>query len=190
MDKIKLLILAIMVFIALLVFNFLMFKAFMHQTDEVKRLSSNIEALRTDVEKGLSKDGKETTTAKQQTLTKGELKEILHDELKSLNIKERDVKQVIITASETKVDVPIDTMIENDTTPNKPEYRYKDEWADLRMDGDSAHIRVKDSLLVANHAKTKKFLWWRWKKYSGKTTIKNYSPYSTITGITTIDVEQ
>lgn len=190
MGKIKSIIIVAVIILLLLAMNIILIKVCVEQGNETKRLSSNIDALRKEMVAGLSKDGKETATIQQQTLTKMELKEIIHDELKTLNIKERDVKQAVITSSVSVVDVPIDTAITKDTATGEKEYQYHDEWCDLRVDADSAHISVKDSLLVLNHAKTRKFLWWKWKKYSGKTTIKNYSPYSHITGITSMDVEQ
>ncbi|MCQ2232129.1 MAG: hypothetical protein MJZ30_09820 [Paludibacteraceae bacterium] len=190
MDKIKGILITILLFVSVVAMFVMTYHLYRQQKVECDRLQSNIEALRGDIERGFSKDNHATATIKQQTLTKSELKEIIHDELKSLDIKERDVKQVIITGEETKADVAIDTIVENDSCPTLPEYRYADKWVDLRVDGDSAHIKVRDSLLIANHAKTRRFLWWTWKRYSGKTTIKNYSPYSEITSVTSIDVEQ
>lgn len=166
----------------LVIIAFCLSKALNAQKADNERLQSNIEALRGEIEKGFSKDGKETTIVKQQTLTKSELKEIIHEELSSLGIKERDVKQAITIAEKQKVDVHLDSV-------NVNQIGYKDSWIDITICGDSAHISGRDSLLIINHAKTKKFLWWTWKRYSGKTTIKNYSPYSHITGIESIDVE-
>lgn len=190
MDKLKGIAIVLLVIVALVAMNITAFMMYRNQKTESERLKSNIEALRGDIIREISKDSRNTATIQQQTLTKSELKDIIHEELKSLNIKERDVRQVIVTGSQSKIDVPIDTIVPNDTTPTRPEYRYHDKWVDAKMDGDSAHIVVRDSLLVANHARTRRFLWWTWKRYTGKTTIKNYSPYSTITSITSIDVEQ
>lgn len=183
----KSLITNILVLIAMILMIIVMYCGFVSQKQENARLSSNIDAMRSEMARGFSKDGKETATIKQQTLTKGELKEIIHDELKSLNIKERDVKQVIMTGSETKADI---ALVADTADTTRKEYSYSDQWLDLCVTEDSAHVLVRDSLLIANHAKTRRFLWWTWKRYSGKTTIKNYSPYTRITGMTSIDVEQ
>lgn len=186
----KNIIIGVLVFVALIVTNIVMFKCYNSQRIENERLSSNIEAMRSDIIREISKDGKQTATISQQTLTKSELREILHEELKSMGIKERDVKQVINAGTESVADVPLTPSVTTEDTTSKREYKYNDEWIDLCVTGDSAHIEVRDSLLIANHAKTRRFLWWTWKRYSGKTTIKNYSPYSKITGIESIDIEK
>lgn len=157
-----------------------------NQRDEIHRLESNIEAMRSDLSTRLAKDGKKVTESKVQTLTADEIRGILREELKSLDVKARDVKNITILADEKSAKIKIDTVILRDTLPI---YKYRDRWIDLCVDGDSADIKVYDSLMIVNYAKTRRFLWWTWKKYSGKTAVKSHNPYSTITTLETIVTE-
>ena len=182
----KFVLFAAIAWIILLGVLFFMLSRMRSQSLNIERLESNISAMADEVSRGLSSDNKNTATIKQQTLTKEELKEVLQAELKTLDIKARDVKNVTNIITESKVAVQVDTVVKIDTLV---EYSYKDAWVDIAINQDSAKIACRDSLLVVNHAKTKRFLWWTWKRYSGKTTIKNYSPYTYIENINSIDVE-
>lgn len=186
MNSKRILIILLFAWIVLLATLFLLLQRMQKQSLNIERLESNISAMQADLEKGVSADGKEIATIKQQTLTKEELKEILQEELKTINVKARDVKNLTNIVTESQVAVKVDTVVKIDTLV---EYRYKDAWVDIAINQDSAKIACKDSLLIVNHAKTKRFLWWTWKRYSGKTTIKNYSPYTHIESIESIDVE-
>lgn len=157
------------------------------QSDEISRLHSNIEAMRADLRTFVTKDGKNAAEAKEKTLTKEEVRDIFKAELATLDANVRDIKKITILATEKQATVRFDTIIQRDTLP--PLYTYEDKWIKLRVEGDSANIQCFDSLMVVSHAKTKKFLWWTWKRYSGKTTVKSYSPYTTITAIEATDVK-
>lgn len=182
-------VIVVVAFVALLfgAMAWLFSRAMSRQQETIERLESNIKSLTTEMSIDRSKDGKQTATILQQTLTKAEIKELLHEELKSLSIKERDVKQATTIASENKAVVKLDTVLIHDTLRA---YEYYDDWLQISVINDSAKVSVFDSILVVNHAKTRKFLWWTWKRYSGKTTIKNYSPYSTIRTINAIEIEK
>ena len=181
-DTLMMILLTILLVLVIVLFFFSTIK----NCQNTKRLESNIEALRTEMVEKKSTDGKETATAKQQTLTRSELKEIMKEELSTLNIKARDVKQVANIAERQNFVFRVDTVRIHDTIM---QYRYKDDWIDFSLTGDSANISARDCLLVVNHARTRKFLWWTIRRYSGQTTIKNYSPYTKIEAITTIDIE-
>lgn len=162
-------------------------RAMLQQRDEIQRLESNIKALTTEIVRAQSKDGKETATVLQKTLTKAEIRQILHEELSSLGIKERDVKQATTISEESRAEVKLVPVVVHDTVRR---YEFDDPWLHISVNGDSAKVSVFDSILVVNHAKTRKFLWWKWKQYSGKTTIKNYSPYSSIMTIEALQIDE
>lgn len=155
-------------------------------SNTIERLESNVTAMRGEMERNTSKDGKETASVGIQTLTKSELRDVMREELKTLSIKPRDVRSATTIESQNTANVRFDTVVLRDTIR---EYRYTDDWITLVCTKDSAHVVCRDCLLVVNHCKTRKFLWWTIRKYSGKTTIKNYSPYSTIEGINSVNAE-
>lgn len=160
---------------------------YVKRKNEIKRLESNIKALQTEVVRSKTTDGKNAYTAKAVTLTKSELKEdkAKRDLLKTMNIKPRDVKFMTQATVAAEYNVKLrDTVIDTVVC-----YRYSDAWVDISINDDSASIQTRDSITIVNHAKTKKFLWWTWKKYTGETTVKNYSPYSTITTLVTTNIE-
>lgn len=160
---------------------------YVKRKNEIKRLESNIKALQTEVVRSKTTDGKNAYTAKAVTLTKSELKEdkAKRDELKTMNIKPRDVKSMTQATVAAEYNVKLrDTVIDTVVC-----YRYSDAWVDININDDSASIQTRDSITIVNHAKTKRFLWWTWKKYTGETTVKNYSPYSTITTLVTTNIE-
>ena len=186
--KIKLFVITLLLLLIWLAFTAFLLSAVRRNNQTIERLESNISAIQSAI---VIDTAKHTANVKQQTLTKSELKEVIHSELKSLNIKERDVNQAISTQTETRIVVKTDTVREiifgRDTTN---EYEYHDNWVDVQAGKDSIRIASRDSILIINHAKTRKFLWWTWKKYSGETTVKNYSPYTQIVGMTSIYVEK
>lgn len=153
----------------------------------IERLESNIVAMQSSLERSISTDGKNVAESKAQTLTATELKKAIAEELKTINVKARDVKSVSTIQTNNIANVKTDTVILHDTVV---EYRYDDEWITLRIDADSAHIACRDCLLVVNHCRTRKFLWWTIRRYSGKTTIKNYSPYSTVKTVEYVEVDK
>lgn len=152
----------------------------------IERLQSNIEAMRTDLKRNISTDGKQTAEVKVQTLTKEEIRQAMKEELKTLDIKARDVKNATTLQTQNVAAVKIDTIILRDTVV---EYQYRDNWIDLKVNADSALIACRDCLLIVSHCRTRKFLWWTIRRYSGKTTVKNYSPYSTIQTIESIQAD-
>ena len=167
---------------------------------ENKRLKSNIETLTGEVKHFQTTDGKNTAQVKTLTLTTSELKKQnaqLVSELKTMNVKPREVKNIQQVGIQAKYEIQLvkkDTVI-YDTIPML-EYSYKDDWIKFEalcpLTGDTckATIITHDSLLIAQHSKTRKFLCWTWKRYSGQATVKNYNPYSQIRSIRNIDIEK
>jgi len=167
---------------------------------ENKRLKSNIETLTSEVKHFQTTDNKNAAQVKTLTLTTTELKEQnaqLVSELKTMNIKPREVKNIQQVSTQAQYEVQLvkkDTLIFD--TVQVTTYKYADDWIKFEalcpLTGDTckAKIVTHDSLLIAQHSKTKKILWWTWKRYSGQATVKNYNPYSQIRSIKNIDIEK
>ncbi len=172
--------------------------------NENKRLTSNVTALTSEIHTFKTKDGKQSAEVKTLTLTVSELKEqneAYVRELKTLDIKARDVKAIQEIGTVSTYSVPLtkytpdfkEQFRQADSVFNA-RYHHSDEWINIDVkcwiDTCQANIQVRDSILVIQHAKTRRFLFWTWKKYSGTTTIKNYNPYSSTQQITSITIEK
>ena len=180
--------------------NICLFKALMNAKNEKSRLKSNIETLTSEVQHFQTADGKNAAQVKTLTLTTAEFKEQnaqLVAELKTMRIKPRDVKNIQQISIQAQYEVQLvkkDSVIFD--TVQVTAYKYADDWINFQAlcppigDTCTAKIITCDSLLIAHHSKTRKFLFWTWKRYSGQATVKNYNPYSQIRSITNIDIEK
>ena len=187
LDK-SFLMLSLLLFISVLIIVCL-FQELITKNSINKRLQSNIETLTSQVVKFRTSDGKNAAQVKTLTLTTSELKEQnknLVSELKTMHIKPRDVKNIQQLSTEAKYEIQLikkDTVIFD--TIQAIKYTYTDDWIAINAicptnDTCTASIVTRDSLLIIQHSKTRKILFWTWKKYSGQATVKNYNPYSEI----------
>jgi len=192
------LMLSLFLFIAVLIIVCLS-SELINKSSENSRLQSNIKVLTSEVQQFKTKDGKNAAQVKTLTLTTSELKEQntqLVSELKTMRIKPRDVKNIQQISTEAKYEVQLvkkDTVIYD--TIQAIKYTYTDDWITVNAicpanDTCTASIVTRDSLLIVLHCKTRKILFWTWKKYSGQATVKNYNPYSEIVSIKNIDIEK
>lgn len=177
-----------------------LFTGLIAKNNENKRLQSNIEMLTSEVKHFETTDRKNAAQVKTLTLTVSELKEQniqLATELKTMNVKLRDAKNIQQISTQAQYEIQLikkDSIIFD--TVQVATYKYADDWISFEAicptigDTCTAKIATQDSILIVQHSKTKKFLWWTWKKYSGQTTVKNYNPYSEIRSIRNIDIEK
>jgi len=188
--------LSLLLFVAVLICACLIMALVSTQNDK-RRLKYNIETLTSQVVKFRTSDGKNAAQVKTLTLTTSELKEQnaeLVAELKTMSVKPRDVKNIQQVSIETKYEIQFvkkDTVIFD--TVRATTYKYANEWISfdaICQDTCNAHIVTRDSLLIVQHCKTKKFLFWTYKRYSGQATVKNYNPYSVILSLRNIDIEK
>lgn len=197
LDK-SFLMLSLLLFISVLIIVCL-FQELITKNSINKRLQSNIETLTSQVVKFRTSDGKNAAQVKTLTLTTSELKEQnknLVSELKTMHIKPRDVKNIQQLSTEAKYEIQLikkDTVIFD--TIQAIKYTYTDDWIAINAicptnDTCTASIVTRDSLLIIQHSKTRKILFWTWKKYSGQATVKNYNPYSEIISIRNINIEK
>lgn len=163
--------------------------------DEIKRLTSNQDALFGDLTRYATSDSLQAARVKTLTLTLSELKEsnsALRSNISDLNVKLRDVKTATLLNQEAHYSVPVhDTtvIIHHDTiTEAMPAVAYSDKWLSLLVSDGKADVHTRDSIVLVRHSRTKKILFWTIRKYSGEITVKNYNPYSTIDAITTVDI--
>jgi cell division protein FtsB len=190
----------ILLFIISSAVNFCVSTDLMRKYRENKRLKANIETLKSEVKRFKTTDNKNAAQVKTLTLTKTELKKQnaeLVSELKTMNVKPREVKNIQQVSTQTKYEVELvkkDSVIFD--TVQVITYKYADDWIRFEalcpLTGDTckATIITHDSLLIAQHSKTRKFLCWTWKRYSGQATVKNYNPYSEIKSIRNINIEK
>ena len=156
--------------------------------NENKRYFSNMLKMGTDVL--ISKDGLLRSKAELGTmqLTAREfekLNEKQANEIKSLKIRLKDVKNVSTTEIQTIIEVPVTV-----TDTVKQCFEYKDAY--VSVDGclaDSIKVESKDTITVINHIDPKKFLWViRYGVKDVRTTITNKNPYNQITGASSWEV--
>ncbi len=183
-----------------LVMKIWLFAGLIAKNNENKRLQSNIETLTSEVRHFKTADGKNAAQVKTLTLTVSELKEQnaqLMSELKTMSVKPRDVKTIQQISAQAQYEVQIvkkDSVIFD--TIQVVTYKYADDWITFEAlcppigDTCTAKIVTHDSLLIVQHSKTRKFLFWTWKRYSGQATVKNYNPYSEIRSVRNIDIEK
>ena len=165
---------------------------------ENQRLQSNIEVLYSEKKTFQTKDGKNAAQVQTLSHTISELKahnSQLINEIHTLNIKKRDVNAVQQIGSRANYEITVvrDSIVFD--TIYKYSYSYSDEWLSFRAlcnthDSCKVAIHTHDSLLLVQHSKQRRFLWWTWRKFSDQITVKNYNPYSTIQSITSIILEQ
>ena len=169
-----------------------------YQESEILRLKSNNVALSYSLQKIEIEDSLKAVRCKTLTYTIAELRERekeLKQELRKLDLKYNELRNITEIQQEAlysfrmKRDtiVVTDTVFDTDTIYCQS---YSDKWIDYIAIGDSVSIATRDSLTVYKHCRTKKFLWWTCKKYSGEVTVISHNPYVTITGVMDIDIEK
>ncbi|MDR2963465.1 MAG: hypothetical protein LBU90_07540 [Bacteroidales bacterium] len=172
------------------------FRGLIGKSRENARLKNNIEALTSDCLYFVSKDGKNAAEVKSLTLTVSELKAHnaqLAQELATLKIKPKHVHTMaqVSTGAHYTLTLTRDSTVFDTITATR--YHYANEWIIINAlcSGDTCDTEIvtRDSLLVVHHTRVRRFLCFTWNTYSGKTTIKNYNPYSAIQQITSITLK-
>lgn len=119
--------------------------------------------------------------------------------IKSLTAKNRDLAAVNKTQSETIIDLlatPKDTIIVRDSVPIPAvAVHCGDAWYDfdgvLTADEFTGTLRNRDSLLVVESVRYKRFLWWRTKRVRDRLMdVVTLNPHSKIMGVEHIVLEK
>lgn len=195
MKKINLIILCICVVLSLVMYG--LNRTYTRQTNEILRLKNNAEVLNQKITTVKRNDSILAWRNKVLTLTLTEFREKekgIKRDLMHLQLKYKDLNSITKIQAQTLAKFKAQT---RDTIINNVNHidtilvrEYKDRWITYKEIDNNVSITVNDSLIVFRHCKTRKFLWWTCKKYSGEVTITSSNPYTTIKGITTIDIEK
>lgn len=166
---------------------------------EVERLEKNQAALLQDIEYARNKAGDLQATVDALTLRRDELERLLPAyarKIKDMEIRLKEVQSVAavtmetsaaVTATPDTVYVPVP--VPGDPSPAPRRFVYSDAWLDAVIDiGDSARVQVnvRDSLTVLAHREKRKCLFRRPRVI--KYTAVPSSPYTTVTGLTYVEV--
>lgn len=170
-------------------------KALHKRNVTIERLQYNQTALTESLQSYKTESDLSAFYVKRLTQTVSEFKENnskLLQRINDANIKIRDLENVVEFNQQAHYKLQLDTIYMVDTImlTRKAALAYSDKWINVKVVDKQCDITTRDSIIVMNHCKTKKFLWWTWKRYSGQTTIVNANPYSRTQEITTIDIEK
>ena len=166
---------------------------------EVERLEKNQAALLQDIEYTRNKAGDLQATVDALTLRRDELERLLPAyarKIKDMEIRLKEVQSVAAVTMETSAAVTAtpDTIyvpvpVPGDPAPEPRRFVYSDAWLDAVIYiGDSARVQVnvRDSLTVVAHREKRKCLFRRPRVI--KYTAVPSSPYTTVTGLTYVEV--
>lgn len=173
-----------------------------HLTEERDRYKSNTETLMEDVQKFMVSDSLHAARVGSLELTLKEFERYRAEDaslIKQLKAKNRDLEAISKAQSETIVELSTmakDTVILRDSIPIPALALHTgDEW--YRFDGIlegkkfTGTMVSRDSLLIAESVRYKRFLWWKTKRVKDReisATSKN--PHTTIDGLEFITIEK
>ncbi len=188
-------IIVITIMLILVVSVICLVKALHKRNVTIERLQYNQTALSESLQSYKTESDLSAYYVKRLTQTVSEFKEnnaTLLQRLNDAQIKIRDLESVVDFEQKSNYKILLDTvfLIDTITLTRKPTLAYSDKWIDVQIIDNNCNITTRDSIIIINHCKTRKFLFWTWKRYSGQTTIINANPYSKIQDITTIDLEK
>ena len=170
---------------------------------ERDRYRGNTEALLSDVELYRTRDSLSAARVQSLELTVKEYERFRADDaalIKSLKQKNRDLAAVNKTQSQTIIDlqaIPHDTVIVVHDSIQVPAVAVHcgDAWYNfdgiLTKDKFTGKMEHRDSLLLVETVRYKRFLWWKTKKVKDRQLdCVTKSPYNTIVGLEHIIVEK
>lgn len=143
----------------------------------------------------VTRDSMNAATRSAQYRTIAELKNERQDlirELNNANIRLRNAENITRTVSRTEYVVRLDTVrVSCDTLHSSvPILSYSDKWLSARLIGDSLSIVSRDSLTIILHSRRRRFLFWTWRKYTGKADVISKNPHTHIVDVETVTIEK
>ena len=173
--------------------------AIRHYGTECDRLAANNAALTDSLGLFRTSDGLRAIQVRRLTLTAQELREQnaeLVRRARTAGIRRRDIQAAQVATTAYVATVRPDTVHRQLTSSDTaaPSARaavleYSDPWLRLRLDT-AAHVELYDTVTIIQHVRTRRFLFWTWKRYSGRATAISSSPYAHITTLQSIDIEK
>ena len=160
----------------------------------VARLKANQQTLCQTAAAYRTRDSLTAYNTRRLALTVDELRDCnadLLERLRKMKIRARELQSAVQMASTSGYTFRVDTVYVHDTIGHAPQpsFVYRDPWITFHLSAGQADIVTRDSIVVVNHCRTRRFLFWRRKQYTGRTDILNYNPHSTITQFTSLKVE-
>lgn len=158
-------------------------------SERAERAEGNVETLMDSVTLFRAKDNIKAARIRSLRLTLSELRESqerLAKKAKAVGVRPRDVQTVTELATATQMTFAPETVF---VQADRPTLAYSDAWLTFAMDT-AVRLRLMDTVTVIRHAKTRRFLWWTWKRYSGEVTVMTACPYSEPVTALDIKIEQ
>lgn len=161
----------------------------------ILRLQQNQQTLQQNIITYKTRDNLATYNTKRLSYTIDELRECntdLLERVKLMNIRNRALQSALQISQTAKYTFCVDTVFIYDTVKQQPQtaFQYSDAWLEFCLNQGQATITTRDSIVVVNHCKMQRFLFWKRKRYTGQTNILNYNPHVRVTDITSIEVEE
>ena len=171
-------------------------------TDEVERYRNNTETLLSDVQTYKVRDSLNAAKVQSLELTQKEFEKYRTDDaalIRELKTKNRDLTAVNDAQAQTIIDlraVPKDTVVIRDSIPI-PAVSVKcgDEWYDFRglltESEFTGTLENRESLLLSETVRYKKFLFWKTKKILDRETeVVSRNPHTKIVNVESIVIEK
>lgn len=197
--------LAIIFVLAILVAgNVFQFNRTKKLADERDRYKNNTEVLMGDVERYKIQDSLNVARVQSLELTLDEFKRFRAEDaaiIKQLKNRNRDLQAVVTTQQQTMIDlqaIPRDTIIIRDSVKIRAMMLHcGDQWYDfdgLLTDKEfTGNVVVRDSLLVAEMVKYKRFLGFLWKTHkvdNRDISVINRNPHTQVLGLEHIIIDE
>lgn len=163
------------------------------KADECARLAANQSALMDTLGAYRTSDGLRAVQVRRLTMTSDELRAAnarLLERINSLGVRRRDVEAVQSVATAYTASFAPDTVFIRDTAAlpaPRLSLAYEDRWLRFRFDT-IAHVRLTDTVTIVHHARTRRFLWFTWRRYTGRATAVSSCPYASIASVDAIDI--
>jgi len=171
-------------------------------TDDVERYRNNTETLLSDVQTYKVRDSLNAAKVQSLELTQKEFEKYRADDaalIRELKAKNRDLTAVNDAQAQTIIDlraVPKDTVVIRDSIPI-PAVSVKcgDEWYDFRglltESEFTGTLENRESLLLSETVRYKKFLFWKTKKILDRETeVVSRNPHTKIVNVESIVIEK
>ena len=170
--------------------------------EENGKLNQNVEALLYGAKQYKTKDSLSAARISALELKLSDWEETHEEDLntiKSLNLKNRDLKTIVDTQSETIIRLSTqmkDTIIWHDTVQVQGKYfSVRNPWYDfdgiVENDMFRGDIAIRDSLICVESVKYKRFLFFKTKKVKSRTMdVVSKNPYTTILDVGFISIAE
>lgn len=163
--------------------------------DEKKMHLQNLTTLTSEVRRMKYSDSVSAAQVSALTLRANDAEQLcsqLRKDLKIMGIRMKDVANAteVITVNSDTVFIPL---VDSIRVGHRLCYDYTDDWVNFNVsllpDTMALAYTIRDTVETIVHVQyQKRFLWWRWKPQY-KTTVVSRCPYSEVTGVTSVVID-